>query len=660
MLVSAPPPLVASMSSLGAGVQRAPIAFDLVGATWMGPDSIRAEVRARGIRGWTRWVVLTRDQPGESEPVWVGRSQLVQVRFRGHPRRVRLRLVRSGREPGSPLRALAEAGAPPIISRGAWGADESIRRRDPLLASDLRLAVIHHTATANDYTPDESSAIVRSIYAYHVLHNGWNDIGYAFLIDRYGQIFEGRAGGIALPVVGAHARGFNAGSVGIALIGNGSLEGVTAVQRAALVQLLTWRLDLSHVDPVGRVMVTSGGNARYPAGVAVDLRTISGHRDLDRTSCPGDLVAADLDAFARSVAEAPVPRIVAAHGERLPSGSVRVAARLLATSGWTATLLDVSGAPLATTSGSGLTIDWSVPATGAESWQIEASTAAGEQARPAGGSFGGTPASRAGALAVTPSLITPDGDGSADTTRFSATLAAPATVSLTVEDATGAVLAEIAPPTATAGPFELDWGGAGLPDGRYKARLRAVFADGSTVDSTAPLTILRAIADLGVSARVGGRLPLRVRWQQVVPGEASVLLLGRHPTLTLASSERSTGPQELVLSAGSRPLLPQGPQLLVLRVSTPLGTHELRRPLEIDTVAPRVSLLAIKPRRVTVRLGETAVIRIRRGARVIVPRLRVLPGVRRFALSRPAGTPRTVTIEATDAAGNVTTARFGA
>ena len=660
MLVSAPPPLVASMSSLGAGVQRAPIAFDLVGATWMGPDSIRAEVRARGIRGWTRWVVLTRDQPGESEPVWVGRSQLVQVRFRGHPRRVRLRLVRSGREPGSPLRALAEAGAPPIISRGAWGADESIRRRDPLLASDLRLAVIHHTATANDYTPDESSAIVRSIYAYHVLHNGWNDIGYAFLIDRYGQIFEGRAGGIALPVVGAHARGFNAGSVGIALIGNGSLEGVTAVQRAALVQLLTWRLDLSHVDPVGRVMVTSGGNARYPAGVAVDLRTISGHRDLDRTSCPGDLVAADLDAFARSVAEAPVPRIVAAHGERLPSGSVRVAARLLATSGWTATLLDVSGAPLATTSGSGLTIDWSVPATGAESWQIEASTAAGEQARPAGGSFGGTPASRAGALAVTPSLITPDGDGSADTTRFSATLAAPATVSLTVEDATGAVLAEIAPPTATAGPFELDWGGAGLPDGRYKARLRAVFADGSTVDSTAPLTILRAIADLGVSARVGGRLPLRVRWQQVVPGEASVLLLGRHPTLTLASSERSTGPQELVLSAGSRPLLPQGPQLLVLRVSTPLGTHELRRPLEIDTVAPRVSLLTIKPRRVTVRLGETAVIRIRRGARVIVPRLRVLPGVRRFALSRPAGTPRTVTIEATDAAGNVTTARFGA
>ena len=108
MLVSAPPPLVASMSSLGAGVQHAPIAFDLVGATWSGPDSIHAEVRARGTRGWTRWVVLTRDQPGESEPVWVGRSRLLQVRFRGHPRRVRLRLVRSEAEPRSPLRALAE------------------------------------------------------------------------------------------------------------------------------------------------------------------------------------------------------------------------------------------------------------------------------------------------------------------------------------------------------------------------------------------------------------------------------------------------------------------------------------------------------------------------------------------------------------------------
>ncbi len=659
MLVSAPPPLVASAPWLGAGAQRAPIAFDLVGATWSGSGSIRAELRARSSRGWTRWAPLTRDEPGASEPVWVGRSQLVQVRFRGRPQAVRLRFVRSGAGRGRPLRTLAEAGAPPIIARAAWGADEAMRRRDALVASGLRLAVIHHTATANDYSPEQSAGIVRSIYEYHVLHNGWNDIGYAFLIDRYGQIFEGRAGGIDLPVVGAHARGFNTGSAGIALIGNGSLEGVTAAQRASLVQLLTWRLDLAHIDPLGRVTLTSGGNSQYRAGESVDLRTISGHRDLDATSCPGDLVAADLDAFARSVADAPAPRIVAPKAERLPTGTVRVIARLLAATAWKATLLDSAGAPLATASGSGSAIDWSVPAPAAASWQIEASAAGGEQARPASGSLAGASAAAAAGVLASPALISPDGDGVADTTRFTATLAEAATISLTVEDASGVVQAEVQQPTALpAGPLALDWGGGGLPDGRYKARLRAVSAAGSTVDSTTPLTILRAIAGLDVTPRVGGRTTLRVRWRQLVEGEATILLLGRHPTFRLQASQRAVGDQELALRPAGRPRLPQGPQVLVLRVSAPLGTHELRRPLEIDTVSPRVSLLAIRLRRLTLRLGEPATIRIRRGARVIVPRVQEAAGVRRFVLRRPAGTPRTVTVEATDASGNVTTSRF--
>ena len=647
------------MPSRGEGVQRAPIAFDLVGATWSGPASIRVQVRARGRAGWTRWVALTRDAPGESEPVWVGRSQLVQVRFRGHPRAVRLRLVRSGAVPRQPLRTLAEAGAPPIIPRAAWGADESIRRRDPLVASDLRLAVIHHSATTNAYTPAESAGIVRSIYAYHVLHNGWNDIGYAFLIDRYGQIFEGRAGGIDLPVVGAHPRGFNTRSVGIALIGNGSLEGVTPAARAALVQLLTWRLDVAHLDPLGRVTLTSGGNSRYRAGEPVDLRVISGHRDLDPTSCPGDLVAAELDAFARGVADAPVPRIVSPRAERDAGGAVRVTARLLAADTWTATLLDPAGAPLATASGSGSVVDWTVPGAGAASWQLAATTPGGEQARPATGSFSGEPAPAPGGLAAAPSLITPDGDGAADATRFSATIAEPATIALSVEDASGAVLADVLAPTAVAaGPFALEWDGGGLPDRRYKVRLRTVTAGGSTVDSTTPLTILRAIEDLAVTVRVGGSTGLRIRWRQLVAGEATVLLLGRHPTLALQAAQRDPGEQELVLRPGARPRLPQGPQIVVLRVSTPLGTHELRRPLAIDTVAPRVTLLVTSRRRVTLRLGETSTIRIRRGARVIVPRVREAAGVRRFALRRPAGTPRVVTVEVTDAAGNLTTARF--
>ena len=73
---------------------------------------------------------------------------------------------------------------------------------------------MHHTVNANDYGPEDSAAIVLGIARYHRDHNGWNDIGYNFLVDQYGQIFEGRAGGIDLAIVGAQAQGFNSVSTG--------------------------------------------------------------------------------------------------------------------------------------------------------------------------------------------------------------------------------------------------------------------------------------------------------------------------------------------------------------------------------------------------------------------------------------------------------------
>src|SRR6185369_1940954 len=131
--------------------------------------------------------------------------------------------------------------------RSGWRADESIRRAPPLYAPAIQLAIVHHTAGANSYTRSQSAAIVRAIEIYHVKGNGWNDIGYNFLVDKYGQIFEGRYGGITRNVVGAHAQGFNTGSTGIALIGNYQSGTPTAVQLAALEKLIAWRLDLAHV-----------------------------------------------------------------------------------------------------------------------------------------------------------------------------------------------------------------------------------------------------------------------------------------------------------------------------------------------------------------------------------------------------------------------------
>ena len=100
-----------------------------------------------------------------------------------------------------------------------WGADERIRRAPPSYASDVRFAIVHHTAGKNGYSRSEAAAIVKGIQLFHVQGNGWNDIGYNFLVDRFGTIYEGRFGGVDRNVIGAHALGFNTGSVGIALLG---------------------------------------------------------------------------------------------------------------------------------------------------------------------------------------------------------------------------------------------------------------------------------------------------------------------------------------------------------------------------------------------------------------------------------------------------------
>src|SRR6185312_15588347 len=157
------------------------------------------------------------------------------------------------------LRTLSTAGSPAIVPRLGWNANERIRRAKPRYATALRFALVHHTAGSNSYSRTQSAAIVRAIEIYHVLGNGWNDIGYNFLVDKYGRIYEGRYGGIDRNVVGAHAQGFNTGSVGVALMGTYTSRAPTAARRS-LEALLAWRLDLAHVDPRGTLTYISGGN----------------------------------------------------------------------------------------------------------------------------------------------------------------------------------------------------------------------------------------------------------------------------------------------------------------------------------------------------------------------------------------------------------------
>ena len=119
--------------------------------------------------------------------------------------------------------------------------------------------------------------------------NGWSDLAYNFIVDRFGTIWEGRGGGITRPVIGAHAKGFNTGSVGVSVIGN--YVGVNASQASleSVARVVGWRLEEYNVDPRGRASFTSGGSTSIPAGQVVNLPNVVGHRDVGATSCPGSI-----------------------------------------------------------------------------------------------------------------------------------------------------------------------------------------------------------------------------------------------------------------------------------------------------------------------------------------------------------------------------------
>ena len=171
------------------------------------------------------------------------------------------------------------------------------------------MAFIHHTVSANDYGPEDSAAMVLGICRYHRNSNGWNDIGYNFLVDRYGTIFEGRAGGIDEAVVGAQAQGYNSQSTGIASIGTFSTDGPDRGRARALARLLGWKLTLHGVPPAGRCPGPAA--ARRTASPPAQDRTferISGHRDADATACPGNGALCAARAAARDGQSRPAAR----------------------------------------------------------------------------------------------------------------------------------------------------------------------------------------------------------------------------------------------------------------------------------------------------------------------------------------------------------------
>jgi hypothetical protein len=302
------------------------LGYGAVGVTWqhgleVPDDALAVDARTYQDGAWSDWTeVPYHDEHGpepDSEealharpgtaPVLVGEVELVQVRIAtdaAAPADMQLAVIDPGEatttaretpaidtdtldgdgtttsetsEGELSPRAAVTAPTPKIFSRAQWGADESMRDAPSLHYYEVHAGFVHHTVNANDYTRDQVPSIIRGIYAYHTRSQGWSDIGYNFLVDRFGRIWEGRYGGVDRPVVGAHTLGYNDNAFAASAIGNFETTRPSRAMLRAYGRLFAWKLSLHGVSAADdRQFVTSD----Y-------FKAINGHRDAGSTACPG-------------------------------------------------------------------------------------------------------------------------------------------------------------------------------------------------------------------------------------------------------------------------------------------------------------------------------------------------------------------------------------
>jgi len=366
----------------------------LAGIVWDGPAPAAAWVRgSENGAEWTDWTPLVIEaehgpdpgtdeasgQNSASEPAYLGAVSWVQFRVDGRADGIDASVVETaGRQLSLAERvghlwnriswrsdpADAAPDQPPIIGREVWGGDRCLgdEAEEPGYTDGVRTMFIHHTATAGSYSEAGAPDVVYAICNYHVATRGWRDIGYNFLIDVYGNIYEGRAGGVDKPVWGAHTGGFNYYSFGVGLIADHNVSSVGAAAQNALVDLAAWKLDLHHVDPTAAIEIESLGSTLYEQGVEVQMSTVAGHRDASATSCPGSLCYPLLGGFRTSFLGAGGAKIFGTGPEYAPVavGPTTFSFTITEPADWTFQLLDDTDALILEESGVGteVSIAW--------------------------------------------------------------------------------------------------------------------------------------------------------------------------------------------------------------------------------------------------------------------------------------------------------------
>ncbi len=194
-----------------------------------------------------------------------------------------------------------------VNTRADWGADPSVMTWDPEYVAAHHV-VVHHTAGTNNYSAWQSASIVRGIYHYHAVVLDWGDIGYNFLVDKFGTVFEGRSGSVAAPAgkmsIGAHARGVNTGTMGISMMGDYSTVSPSDAQLSSVGKMAGWFLKRAGIsDVTGWAGLHVWTTERYQAGSTISMPRILGHRDVGYTTCPGNVGYSKLGTI-RAIAKA--------------------------------------------------------------------------------------------------------------------------------------------------------------------------------------------------------------------------------------------------------------------------------------------------------------------------------------------------------------------
>ncbi|MCA0146228.1 N-acetylmuramoyl-L-alanine amidase, partial [Blastococcus sp. LR1] len=300
-------------------VSRTDVEFSMVGVTWAPDPAVDDTVVAIRVQdedgAWGDWSEVevedmepdagdgapATERRGGTAPLWTGPSTGVEAelvtRSGAAPTDVQLDLIDPGTsaadgalgEPAMGDVAHAAMTMPAVYTRAQWGADERIRSWGPQYPPTIKAATIHHTANSNNYTEAQVPGILRGIYQYHAVSLGWGDIGYNVIADRYGNLYEGRFGGLASTVVGAHAGGFNTGTVGVSMLGDYSTVAVPQAQIDAVSRIVAWKFSLFGINPRGTTSLVGGGStSKYKVGSTVTLPTVFAHRDVGNTACPGN------------------------------------------------------------------------------------------------------------------------------------------------------------------------------------------------------------------------------------------------------------------------------------------------------------------------------------------------------------------------------------